>query len=337
MKNLEAILAGDKGLGLGLGLGHVLHLYNSNVNKYAVQIPFIASTSKKEKVIYVTAEEELIKEELEIENLNLKVDMVIYYPEEMGKICMHTKGRIIVDVSSFGDASVIEEVEGKRRVIGRKTLYNRYTDYKQREVYLSSICNQYPSAYSILCSYNMDELRPEMSNSLLKYHDKIIMSTDDSDVGMPSSILLQTTNSIAEKYMVRFVKNYLDMIVLALILKRKMCGTDIIKSIQKSFGVLLSTGTVYPLLHDLEEKGLLDCEYGIRRRYKKKVYKAKDEQQVKNILIEHVQSNNILNKFLRSFPHDYIIGGRELDKEETRDHSKKPRDFKRDTQEMHPY
>jgi len=311
MKKLEAILAGDK----GSGLGHVLHLYGSNVNKYAVQIPFIASAREKEKVIYVTAEEELVKEELEIENLNLKVDMVIYCPEEMGKICMHNKGRIIIDVSSFGDASVIEEAEEKCRVIGRKTLYSRYTDYKQREEYLSSICNKNPGAYSILCSYNLDELEPEMSNALIKYHDKIIMSTDDSDVGMPSSILLQTTNNIAEKYMVRFVKNYLDMIVLALVLKRKMCGTDIIKSIQKSFGVPLSTGTVYPLLHDLEEKGLLDCEYGIRRRYKKKVYKPTDEQQVKDILREHVQSNNILNKFLRSFPPDFIIGGRELERE----------------------
>lgn len=311
MKKLEAILAGDK----GSGLGHVLHLYGSNVNKYAVQIPFIASAREKEKVIYVTAEEELVKEELEIENLNLKVDMVIYCPEEMGKICMHNKGRIIIDVSSFGDASVIEEAEEKCRVIGRKTLYSRYTDYKQREEYLSSICNKNPGAYSILCSYNLDELKPEMSNALIKYHDKIIMSTDDSDVGMPSSILLQTTNNIAEKYMVRFVKNYLDMIVLALVLKRKMCGTDIIKSIQKSFGVPLSTGTVYPLLHDLEEKGLLDCEYGIRRRYKKKVYKPTDEQQVKDILREHVQSNNILNKFLRSFPPDFIVGGRELERE----------------------
>ncbi len=94
-----------------------------------------------------------------------------------------------------------------------------------------------------------------------------------------------------------------------------MCGTDIIKSIRKSFNVSLSTGTVYPLLHDLEDKGLLDCEYGIRRRYKKKLYKPKDEQQVKDILREHVQSNNILNKFLRSFPPDSIVGGWEQESE----------------------
>ncbi|MBC8520417.1 MAG: PadR family transcriptional regulator [Methanomicrobia archaeon] len=310
MENLEAILFCNN----GSELGHVLHLYASNINKYSAQIPFIASANNGEKVIYVTAGEDWVKEELEMENL--KVDVVIYRPEEMGKIRLHKKCRIIIDVSSFGGISDIEE---KRRVIGKETLYSRYTDYKQREEYLSSICKNNPGAYNILCSYNIDKLEPRMSDTLMKYHDKVILTTDGSDVDMPSSILLQTANNIAEKYMVRFVKNYLDMIVLALVLKKKMCGTDIIKSIQKCFNVPLSTGTVYPLLHDLEEKGLLDCEYGIRRRYKKKIYKPNDEEQVKNILIEHLQSNNILNKFLQSFPSDFIVEGRGVKSEKRRD------------------
>ncbi|GEM_PF-718061 len=307
MNKLEAIFFG----GESLCIGHVLHLYASNTNKYAVQMPFIASTSKREVAIYVTAEEELVKEELEI--VNSKVDFVTYRPEDMGKICVHSKGRIVIDVSTLAGCSTAGGGEGEechRRVIGRKTLYSRYTNYVQREEYLRSICNKNPGAYKILCSYNMDELEPEMSSALMKYHDKMIMSIDDTEVGMPSSMLSQATDNIAEEYMARFVKNYLDMIVLALLLKQKMCGTDIIKSIQKSFGVSLSTGTVYPLLHDLEGKGLLDCEYGIRRRYRKRIYKPKEEEKVKDILSEHIQSNNILNKFLRSLPRDVITGKR---------------------------
>ena len=301
MMNIRDIFSGD------MELGHVLHLYASNMNKYAVQIPFIASASDGEKIIYVTNEEDVLKEELEVENLN--VDIVIYHPEEMGRICMHNKGRVIIDVPSFGDGSTLEEAEEERRVIGRKTLYSRYSDYKQREEYLRSICNDDKCRInSILCSYAINTLESEISARLMKYHEKMILTLDDSDVGMPSSILMRTTNNIAEKYMVRFVKNYLDMIVLALVLKKNMCGTDIIKSIQKSFNVSLSTGTVYPLLHDLEEKGLLKYECGIRRRYKKKIYSPNDEEKVMNILTEHVQSNNFLNKFLRSFPSEFIIG-----------------------------
>lgn len=296
--NLEKVLSDN--------IGHVLHLYASNTNKYAVQIPFIATASDVEEVIYVTAEEDLVIEELEVENMK-DIDIIIYRPEEMGMLSTHSRGKIVVDASSFGDDSIIEEMEEERRVIGRRILYRKYADCLMREVYLNGLSSKNPLC-NILCSYNLDELEPEMNSALMKSHDKIILTPDDTDVCMPSSVLLETANNIAEKYMVRFVKNYLDMIVLAPVLKDKMCGTDIINSIQKSFNVSLSTGTIYPLLHDLEEKGLLDCEYGIRRRYKKKIYKPKDEQKVKDILSEHIQSNNILNKFLRSFPQEFITG-----------------------------
>ena len=294
MNIMESLLIG------GDGSGHILHLYDSKINKYSVQVPFISAARKEEKIIYVTAEEDLVKEELELENLD--VDVVMYRPEEMGKICMHNKGRVIVDVSSFDNTSGIEEAEEERRVIGRKTLYHRYSDYKQREAYLHSICDRKPGAYTILCSYNVTGREYEESEMLMKYHDTVILTLDDSDVDMPSTILLDSANNIEGRYTVRFVKNYLDMIVLALILKKKMCGTDILKCIKTSFDVSLSTGTLYPLLHDLERKGLLDCDYGIRRRYKKKIYKPKDEERIREILREHVQSNNVLNRFLQSFP-----------------------------------
>lgn len=295
MKIIESLLIG------GDGSGHILHLYDSKINKYSVQVPFISAASKEEKIIYVTAEEDLVKEELEIESLNANI--VMYRPEEMGKICLHDKGRVIVDVSSFADTlGMLEEAEERRRIIGRKTLYSRYSDYKQREAYLHSICSRKPGAYRILCSYNVTGSEYEESEMLMNYHDKAILTLDDSDVEMPSAILLGSANNIEGRYTVRFVKNYLDMIVLALIMKKKMCGMDILKCIKKSFDVSLSTGTLYPLLHDLERKGLLDCDYGIRRRYKKKIYKPKDEELIEEILREHLQSNNILNKFLQSFP-----------------------------------
>ncbi len=110
MNIMESLLIG------GDGSGHMLHLYDSKLNKYSVQVPFISAARKEEKIIYVTAEENLLKEELELENLDL--DLVIYRPEEMGKICLHDKGRVIVDVSSFDDTSeIIEKVEEERRVI----------------------------------------------------------------------------------------------------------------------------------------------------------------------------------------------------------------------------
>lgn len=298
MDKFESILLGDN----GLGMKHVLHLYSSGMNKYSVQIPFISPASKREEVIYVTAHEDLLKEELEVENLG--ADLIIYRPEEMGNINTHNKGRIVIDVSSFNGDSVpaIEERKEERRVIGKRTLYEKYSDYIQREEYLNNLCEKNPCAYNILCSYNMDELNSEMCMELMNYHDRVILVTDDRDVSTPPSALLESTNGIAEEHIVEFVKNYLNLIVLALISKQKMCGTDMIKCIQNSFNVSLSTGTLYPLLHELEKKGLVECEYGIKRRYKKRIYKPKDEERIKDILTEHLQSNNILNRFLQSFP-----------------------------------
>ena len=99
------------------------------------------------------------------------------------------------------------------------------------------------------------------------------------------------------------MKNYLDMIVLALILDKPMCGTDVMKVIHKNFNVLLSPGTVYLLLHALEENRLLECEYNI----KKKIYRPVEGEkaEIRNMLKEHILSSRFLNEFLRS------VGGKQ--------------------------
>ncbi len=68
--------------------------------------------------------------------------------------------------------------------------------------------------------------------------------------------------------------------------------------IHRNFNVLLSPGTIYPLLHKLKNEGLLECEYDI----KKKIYKpAKgSEADIRSILDEHLLANELLSDFLMS-------------------------------------
>ena len=96
----------------------------------------------------------------------------------------------------------------------------------------------------------------------------------------------------------RFVKEYIDIIVLSLIASRPMCGIEILDVIHREFNVLLSPGTVYPLLHKMKNKGLLEREYII----KKKIYKITrgNEKNIRNILDEHLMANEFLNEFLKS-------------------------------------
>ncbi len=56
------------------------------------------------------------------------------------------------------------------------------------------------------------------------------------------------------------VKNHLEIIILAMLAKKPMCGYDLIKEIFSKYNVLISQGTVYPLLYSLREEGVLRIE-----------------------------------------------------------------------------
>ena len=92
------------------------------------------------------------------------------------------------------------------------------------------------------------------------------------------------------------VKDELEHIVLALVLKQPMCGTDIIKTIHGKFGLLLSPGTVYPLLHGLEKRGFLRHEHGAKAKTYKPVKGM--EEKIRSMINERINAQKILIRFL---------------------------------------
>jgi DNA-binding PadR family transcriptional regulator len=78
---------------------------------------------------------------------------------------------------------------------------------------------------------------------------------------------------VKEKTSGKCVKTALDLVVLAILTSRPMYGYSIMATIHKEFGVLLSPGSLYPLLHLLEEKKLVQS----RPQGGKKVYEATNE------------------------------------------------------------
>lgn len=64
------------------------------------------------------------------------------------------------------------------------------------------------------------------------------------------------------------VRGFIDIMTLVLLADRAMCGYEIIESIYERAHVLLSPGTVYPLLDSLQRKGLIER----RTESKKKIY-----------------------------------------------------------------
>ncbi len=56
----------------------------------------------------------------------------------------------------------------------------------------------------------------------------------------------------------RFVKTSLDLVILGLLKEKERWGYEINMQIKDKLDVYLSAGTLYPLLHELEEKGFIE-------------------------------------------------------------------------------
>ena len=63
---------------------------------------------------------------------------------------------------------------------------------------------------------------------------------------------------LEERITEKHVKTFLDIMVLAMLNGEPMYGYKIIAAVHKEFGVLLSPGSLYPLLHFLENNKLIE-------------------------------------------------------------------------------
>jgi len=252
---MDAILTGSLALSR-----HILFLYNSRINKYAIQSSFFAMSGDDEKLLYITEEQP----ELIMKLFEKNIDISVIKPQNMGVLGTSTnKHRIIMDMSSInGGHEKLEEL----------------LDENQNNI--------------ALCMYNISMIAPEKIQKLSSCHDRLILITPD--VTVLSGKQLDAADATIE----RFVKEYLDIVVLSLIAGKPLCGTDILDIVHRNFNVLLSPGTVYPLLHKLKKEGLLECECGI----KKKVYRPArgSEANIRQIIEKHSMASEFLSDFIKS-------------------------------------
>lgn len=69
--------------------------------------------------------------------------------------------------------------------------------------------------------------------------------------------VLEIENPLTED----IVKSHLEIIVLSMLSEKSMSGYDIIKEIFTKYNVLLSQGSVYPLLYSLKEDGIIQSMF----------------------------------------------------------------------------
>ena len=71
---------------------------------------------------------------------------------------------------------------------------------------------------------------------------------------------METTDQI-EKWEVQLRKGCLELAILASLWPAKLYGLEILKRLEQDAGLVLSAGTVYPLLARLKADGLLESEW----------------------------------------------------------------------------
>lgn len=102
-------------------------------------------------------------------------------------------------------------------------------------------------------------------------------------------------NQYFEELQKKVLLSLTDIIILQVIKNNIMSGHDIIKEINKQFNILISSGTIYPILTKLKKQKLIkDIKKNGRRAY----YSTRDGKFIRRTLTLHYLG---LQKDLRSY------------------------------------
>ena len=70
-----------------------------------------------------------------------------------------------------------------------------------------------------------------------------------------------STPTSSENWETQIRKGWLDLVILASLWKERLYGLDIIRRLEAHSDLLLSEGTIYPILGRLKRDGLIDSEW----------------------------------------------------------------------------
>lgn len=259
------------------GSEHTLHLHSPKIDKYTLQRAFLFLREGDEDEIYVT-KTPTSKSSLGLrkEYVNLEViDFDRFFRIENG----NKKLRIVLDTSS----------------ICREARFNTNTFdlVVKLEEFINRLCEKRPT--KCLCTYNVALLDSQMIKQLVDYHNKLLLTTNDVTLLSGDST---DRSELPKDSVEEIVKNNLETIFLALLQRSPMCGIDIMQEIHRDFNVFLSPGAVYPLLHTLNDRGLLRFKViGKTKRYFPADGEA--EEEIQNILEERLQVSKFLSGYLK--------------------------------------
>lgn len=275
---------------------HVLFLYDQNVNPYQTFHSFITNSLKNGEICffafdYKDNKSSIVdyKEFIEAGRLHvfpltsLKLKSTFSIDDFTSKISnidryVGTAGYTVKMLVDFGSmlkqrniASIMEcENEINRKI--KESLYRKLGRAYYRYSY-AKLGKYYPIAVS---AFDITLADHELIEQLIGIHKKVIISSQNQLFAQLPTFVSNghfnespSIDTISQETMDQFIKRNLESIILFL-LRQPMSGYEIIKTIFARYNVLLSQGTVYPILYSLETEGFLKTK--IKDDKKTKLY-----------------------------------------------------------------
>ncbi|MEM3341785.1 MAG: PadR family transcriptional regulator [Thermoplasmata archaeon] len=162
---------------------------------------------------------------------------------------------------------------------------------------------------SLILSFDVENANSDNIRGIEKFPGKILISSSEGSSLMTMNFY-QTSkedeegpvviNMLSHEVLDSFIKNSLEVIILTILYDEAMCGYDIIKIIQQHFNVLISQGTIYPLLHNLEKKGILEVSKDDTARAK--IYRPTEEGKeiIRRNLKDFLKAQQYLSEYILS-------------------------------------
>ena len=91
----------------------------------------------------------------------------------------------------------------------------------------------------------------------------------------------KSVNVLVDEIWRRFAKSFLDILILRLVDTEATWGYDIIKKTETQYRIKLRHGALYPMLNELEAKGLVKSKRELHKGRTRKIYEiTKDGTQL---------------------------------------------------------
>ncbi len=135
----------------------------------------------------------------------------------------------------------------------------------------------------LINAFDINSLSTESINLLVNKHRRILLFTKNETiaslpgVSVMQDIIRPINEALPEDVIEVMIKKNLEPIALSILDKQARSGYSLIKEISSQFHILLSQGTVYPLLYSLEKAGLLQVKNGIGRE---KIYELTEQGKI---------------------------------------------------------